>query len=272
MSTKPSQALLFVAATAILWTCCGALKDDRDELLKLIRSRRRAGGADADIAQHISQPHGQDGTGADEHNDINKTMRPYVCKFSSQRGRNALITKSETFNDDLADTYGIVGGVMSEEDLQMMVSARSEDIGIEKCEPDHEMSLMDEVGDIYATTTALLNATRDGQEEGDPATTRGRTLNIPELTETQVALNMIRVMDGTRRIVAQGPHKVKVCIADTGFALGHSGLPFSRSQVTGSDTLHHRNTQYTADDVLYRWDEDANGHGSHIAGIVSFIC
>jgi len=287
MTTRPRKALLVVAASAIIWACCEAQKDERQDLLKLMRSRRpRVADVNADSANHVSQPHGQDETRvADDISPL--TKRSFVCKFTSQRGRNALITKSETFNDDLANTYNIIGGIMSDDDLNMIMSARSEDIGIEKCEPDFEMSLMDEMGDVYATaenrhtSSTSLNATVDGQQEDGRYVRRGRKLNsneptprshsTPKLTETETALNMIRVMDGTKRIVMQGRHEVKVCVPDTGYSLGHSGLPYSRSQVTGSDTLHHRNTQTTADDSLYKWDEDANGHGTHIAGILSAI-
>ena len=193
--------------------------------------------------EHTSHTHG------DGLNVGNATKRRYVCKFSSPTGRNAIIEKSEWHNDDLSD-YNIIGSMMSDEDALTLTSAgRNAYDGIEKCEPDIVLTSDDaQIGDAVSSSTV------------------GRRR---KLTSSQKALEQIGVIGGNRRIVSQGRHPVKICVADTGYALGHSSLPSKSTRVQGFDTTHRHNTQTTADDITYLWDQDRNGHGTHIAGIIS---
>lgn len=211
---------------------------NRHRPLKRIRQRAEYEVAD----EHTLHTHG-DGYVADS-----ATKRRYVCKFSSPSGRNAIVEKSEHHSDDLFD-YNIIGSVMSDADALMLTSAgRNAYDGIEKCEPD-------------------IILTSDDAEIGDAASSS--TFGRRKLTSSQKALEQIGVMDGNRRIVSQGRHPVKICVADTGYALGHVGLPSKSTRVQGFDTTHRHNTQTTADDITYLWDLDRNGHGTHIAGIIS---
>ena len=211
---------------------------NRNRPLKRLRDRTES----EMEGEHTSQTHG------DGFNVGTITKRRYVCKFSSPTGRNAIIEKSEWHNDDLSD-YNIIGSVMSNEDALMLTSGgRNAHGGIEKCEPDIVLTSDDaQIGDALSSSTV------------------GRR----RLTSSQKALEQIGVMDGNRRIVSQGRHPVKICVADTGYALGHSSLPSKSTRVQGFDTTHRHNTQTTADDITYLWDQDRNGHGTHIAGIIS---
>lgn len=58
-----------------------------------------------------------------------------------------------------------------------------------------------------------------------------------------------------------GPSPVKVCIIDTGYALGHPDLP---TDVTGDDAINKNG-------LVMKWDNDINGHGTHIAGVISAL-
>mmetsp|Transcript_9267 Transcript_9267/g.14321 ORF Transcript_9267/g.14321 Transcript_9267/m.14321 type:complete len:585 (+) Transcript_9267:2-1756(+) len=58
-----------------------------------------------------------------------------------------------------------------------------------------------------------------------------------------------------------GPNPVKCCIIDTGYALGHPDLP---TDLTGDDAVNKFG------DVM-KWDVDMNGHGTHIAGVISAL-
>jgi subtilisin family serine protease len=54
---------------------------------------------------------------------------------------------------------------------------------------------------------------------------------------------------------------IKVCVADTGYDLGHEDTP-KDNDVTGTD-----NPEYSND----RWDRDPHGHGTHCSGTVSAL-
>merc|ERR1712176_762947 len=54
---------------------------------------------------------------------------------------------------------------------------------------------------------------------------------------------------------------IKVCVADTGYDLGHEDTP-KGDDVTGTD-----NPEYSND----RWDRDPHGHGTHCSGTVSAL-
>ena len=54
---------------------------------------------------------------------------------------------------------------------------------------------------------------------------------------------------------------IKVCVADTGYGLGHNDLP-GKPDVDGTS-----NTAYPG----YSWDTDAHGHGTHCSGTVAAI-
>merc|ERR1711862_663083 len=54
---------------------------------------------------------------------------------------------------------------------------------------------------------------------------------------------------------------IKVCVADTGYDLGHEDTP-KGNDVTGTD-----NPEYSND----RWDRDPHGHGTHCSGTVSAL-
>merc|ERR1712174_79547 len=54
---------------------------------------------------------------------------------------------------------------------------------------------------------------------------------------------------------------IKVCVADTGYDLGHEDTP-KGGDVTGTD-----NPEYSND----KWDQDPHGHGTHCSGTVSAI-
>ncbi|KAI2500245.1 PA domain [Fragilaria crotonensis] len=60
-----------------------------------------------------------------------------------------------------------------------------------------------------------------------------------------------------------GPYPVKVCIADTGYGLGHPDLP-SRGKVNGNDAVSKTGE-------LWSWNIDFNGHGTHIAGTIAAL-
>lgn len=60
-----------------------------------------------------------------------------------------------------------------------------------------------------------------------------------------------------------GPYPVKVCIADTGYGLGHPDLP-SRGKVNGNDAISKAGE-------LWSWNIDFNGHGTHIAGTIAAL-
>ena len=55
---------------------------------------------------------------------------------------------------------------------------------------------------------------------------------------------------------------IKVCVADTGYALGHPDLP------SGDDVTGTSNTEPGYND---RWDEDGHGHGTHCSGTVAAL-
>ena len=57
--------------------------------------------------------------------------------------------------------------------------------------------------------------------------------------------------------VAQGPTNVKVCIVDSGYALGHEDLP---------DTSNHGVRGYSPYGGSQKWNKDEIGHGTHHAG------
>merc|ERR1711983_738334 len=52
---------------------------------------------------------------------------------------------------------------------------------------------------------------------------------------------------------------IKVCVADTGYDLGHEDLP-NGSDVTGSDSTSNGS-----------WDSDGHGHGTHCSGTVAAL-
>lgn len=55
-----------------------------------------------------------------------------------------------------------------------------------------------------------------------------------------------------------GAHALTVCLIDTGYAQGHPDLP---NDTTGTSTP----------DRNFTWNEDLNGHGTHIAGVVAAV-
>lgn len=76
---------------------------------------------------------------------------------------------------------------------------------------------------------------------------------------TPYGINMVNVEN-----VPQGPWKVKVCVVDTGYGLGHPDLPTAEHGVTGM----------TPEDDYYAgesWDVDGHGHGTHCAGTIGAI-
>lgn len=60
-----------------------------------------------------------------------------------------------------------------------------------------------------------------------------------------------------------GPYPVKVCIADTGYGLGHPDLPV-RGKVTGNDAI-------SKSGELWSWNIDFHGHGTHVAGTIAAL-
>ena len=60
-----------------------------------------------------------------------------------------------------------------------------------------------------------------------------------------------------------GPFPVKVCLADTGYGLGHPDLP-GRNRVTGDDAISKLGS-------LWPWSIDFNGHGTHLAGTIAAL-
>jgi len=54
--------------------------------------------------------------------------------------------------------------------------------------------------------------------------------------------------------------KMKLCIADTGYDLGHEDLP-RRPDVTGKNTPN----------ISEKWSYDGHGHGTHVAGTVAAV-
>jgi serine protease len=56
--------------------------------------------------------------------------------------------------------------------------------------------------------------------------------------------------------------KVKICIVDTGYDLGHPDLPGTADGVTGWDT---------GEATKGIWNIDQQGHGSHVAGTIGAI-
>ena len=61
--------------------------------------------------------------------------------------------------------------------------------------------------------------------------------------------------------VPMGDYPVKVCVIDTGYASGHPDLP----EASGTDSIRNGRRE------PWRWDMDFNGHGTHVAGIISAI-
>jgi len=55
--------------------------------------------------------------------------------------------------------------------------------------------------------------------------------------------------------------EIKVCVADTGYDLGHEDTP------KGGDVTGTNNPEYSSD----KWDQDPHGHGTHCSGTVSGI-
>jgi len=65
--------------------------------------------------------------------------------------------------------------------------------------------------------------------------------------------------------VSPGPDasSIKVCIIDSGYDLNHPDLP--KSTVTGTDSRRYSKNEG------YRWNEDVDGHGTHMAGIIAAL-
>jgi serine protease len=62
-----------------------------------------------------------------------------------------------------------------------------------------------------------------------------------------------------------GPYPVKVCIADTGYGLGHPDLPNrSSGRLTGDDAVSKLGD-------VWPWSIDFNGHGTHLAGTIAAL-
>jgi len=76
--------------------------------------------------------------------------------------------------------------------------------------------------------------------------------------ETPYGIGMVKVSG-----VPQGDHKVKVCVVDTGYAMGHPDLPTTADHgVTGTTPALYPDES---------WSLDGNKHGTHCAGTIGAI-
>ena len=95
-------------------------------------------------------------------------------------------------------------------------------------------------------------------KDQDSGSFRGRKL----AEETPYGLTMVQVTDALFDEVLPPPNgNIKVCVVDTGYALGHEDLPNKENMpvLGGYD-------QYGG-----KWDSDGHGHGSHCAGTIGAI-
>jgi len=56
-------------------------------------------------------------------------------------------------------------------------------------------------------------------------------------------------------------NKIKICVCDTGYDLGHEDLPLEPNDVIGSNNS----------DIDEEWFIDGHGHGTHVAGVIAAL-
>lgn len=87
---------------------------------------------------------------------------------------------------------------------------------------------------------------------------RGKVFRSRDLEDEKTPWGITRVRAPE---LVPGDHNVKVCVIDTGYDLGHEDLPGQQHGVAGLSTREQWGP----------WDEDVNGHGTHVAGTIGAI-
>jgi len=105
----------------------------------------------------------------------------------------------------------------------------------------------------------IISAQRDGRVEAT-----GSIRNVPLPSSSNNARHLLEEIPwGIKMIQADqldvGPHPVKCCIVDTGYALDHPDLP--TNNVSGDNSVREN----------WDWKVDLNGHGTHIAGTIAAL-
>ena len=115
------------------------------------------------------------------------------------------------------------------------------------------MSIFENETDIEASFDFPVQAFGNVRGTSSVSSTRTRTRDLNEVTPW--GLQMIKADQ-----LAMGPNKIKICIADTGIALGHPD--FDSSRITGVDGDRFWGEPW-------KWNLDKSGHGTHVAGTLA---
>ena len=101
-----------------------------------------------------------------------------------------------------------------------------------------------------------VEAEIDNKVEAFVVAHEARTLDVHQRLVSEEVPWGIKMIQADQLEV--GSHDVTLCIIDTGYAQGHPDLP---TTTTGTSTPERN----------FTWNEDLNGHGTHVAGIVAAI-
>ena len=121
---------------------------------------------------------------------------------------------------------------------------------IEHLEEDERIQLIGESSNIMAMT---VDAVSDDAKQSFPETRR-RTTSLRRLSDEKDPYGIALVQADQ---IDAGSTNVKVCIVDSGYALGHEDLP---------DTVNHGVEGFSPYGNKQKWDKDEVGHGTHHAG------
>mmetsp|Transcript_20158 Transcript_20158/g.24706 ORF Transcript_20158/g.24706 Transcript_20158/m.24706 type:complete len:611 (-) Transcript_20158:298-2130(-) len=155
-----------------------------------------------------------------------------IAKFKNSEGRTAAIDASLSITQDLSEKYGIIGLSLRDEDTANKLLQNRNIVSVDL---DFEMHAL---GNTHTRLAEDYTSFQFGEFEISPW---GLSAIQSDLLEQN-----------------ENGEQIKVCIVDTGYALGHPDLPdLDSGYLEGIST------------ELGNWNDDIVGHGTHVAGTIA---